>query len=225
MRGDRIQFTDAAMRSIKPPAEGYRHIYDTLSPLGLRINAGGARAFFVMVGRGQRQTIGRYPEWDLRTAREEAREIATNQAQGVDTGRTFEEAFAIFLEKKAWGKQRTKKDAERLIRRHFLPKLRSKAHTDIQAADIVGIVDRIEAPSEAAPAYANIRLFFNWCRKRSYVRQSPVEMEAPYQSPARDRVLSDDELQCIWHACELSVGSVLGGRKVPNAGPAGTKRS
>lgn len=134
-------------------------------------------------------------------ARQQARNAIARQSLGI-APLSFEDAFTLFLEKKAWGKPRTKKDVERIIRKHFLPGLKGKALMDIEAADIVQIVDGIKAPAEAAHAHANIRLFFNWCQRRSYRKYSPVEMEAPYRSPSRDRVLSDDEIRKIWHAAK-----------------------
>ncbi|HVL71763.1 MAG TPA: Arm DNA-binding domain-containing protein, partial [Beijerinckiaceae bacterium] len=99
MRADRVQITDAALQRLKPPTGGYRHVYDTLSPLGLRVNAGGRKTFFVMVGSGTRQTIGPYPTWTLQAARERARAIVEQRIQGLDAALTFDEAFTLFLDK------------------------------------------------------------------------------------------------------------------------------
>lgn len=211
MRAHRIQFTDASVARTKPPARGYIHLYDSLSPLGLRINAGGTRTFFVMTAPGQREVIGRYPVVDLAAARVRARNVLTTKALGL-TRLTFEEAFTLFLDKKAWRKPRTKRDADRHIRKYFLPDLRRKALPDVQPADIITVVDGIQARSEAAHAHAAIRAFFNWCRKRSYIKHSPVEMEVPYKSPSRTRVLSDRELKAIWEACERAWSSLSSDR-------------
>jgi hypothetical protein len=40
MRAERSHLTDAAIQRLRPPQSGYLVRYDSLSPLGLRVNAG-----------------------------------------------------------------------------------------------------------------------------------------------------------------------------------------
>lgn len=200
VRAERTHLTDAAIRLLKPPVRGQRVHYDSLSPLALRISAGGTRTFFVLTGSGQRESIGAYPTITLPQARERARDILNRRALGVEPTFTFEEAFNLFLEKRAWNKERTKKDVERLIRQHFLPKFKRKDLAAIRTAEIIAILDTLSAtPCEAAHAHAAIRLFFRWCKKRRYVTESPAaDLEVPYRYVPRDRVLSISELAIVY---------------------------
>jgi hypothetical protein len=56
-----VRFTDLSIKAAKPPAAGYTSIWDSaLRGFGLRISAHGTKIFCVLIGRGRRQTIGRY---------------------------------------------------------------------------------------------------------------------------------------------------------------------
>jgi len=47
-----------------------------------------------------------------------------------------------------------------------------------------------------------LRVFFNWSIKRRYIEHNPTLGLAGHARATRSRVLSDDELQSIWRACE-----------------------
>ena len=78
---------------------------------------------------------------------------------------------------------------------HWTKPLDKITHRDIAEA-----IDTIEAKSEAAHAFKNIRTFFNWCVPR-YLPHSPCNgLKPPSRYIPRSRVLSDDELRKVWHA-------------------------
>ena len=69
------KLTDISISAIKPPSSGQVVYRDVGSPLQLRVSAGGSKTFYVVVGQGQRHTIGRYGEVTLAHARDVARRI------------------------------------------------------------------------------------------------------------------------------------------------------
>src|SRR5262249_55277634 len=57
---------------------------------------------------------------------------------------------------------------------------------------------------------AHLSKFFNWLCERDIIPASPCAgVRRPSQETARDRVLSDDEIVKLWHACE-TIGGTAG---------------
>jgi hypothetical protein len=181
MRAERIHFIEASVARTKPRHSGVKILYDSLSPLGLRINAGGSRTFFIITTTGDRQTVGKFP-MPLAEAREPARHAVQN-GHGITL--SCAEAVERFLEKKAWGKPRTKRDATRILSKHLAP-LKRKALSAVTNGDIHAVIDGIRAPSETAvswrrmtpshatPSFIRTAAAFGWqsCRTRKSSRPS-----------------------------------------------------
>ena len=50
---------------------------------------------------------------------------------------------------------------------------------------------------------AAIRRFWNWCLEQGKAETSPVaNVKAPAREASRDRILSDEEIAAVWHACD-----------------------
>jgi Arm DNA-binding domain/Phage integrase, N-terminal SAM-like domain len=84
-----LKLTDAAIKRLKAPAEGYAVRYDQPAGFGLRVTAGGVKAFiFNYRVRGSRRerriTIGRFPIWSTTGARAEAMRLRRLVDQGGD---------------------------------------------------------------------------------------------------------------------------------------------
>jgi integrase len=84
------KLTDSAIRKLGPPAVGSKITYD-IKPrgFGVRITAGGVIAFVLNyrvrgTGKERRYTIGRYPDWSIAAAREEAEKLRGEIARGGD---------------------------------------------------------------------------------------------------------------------------------------------
>jgi hypothetical protein len=73
----KIAMTDVSVRALQPPETGRNMFWDKSFPgFGLRISQGGAKAWVMIDPRSRRrtkETIGRYPVIDLKTARSEAK--------------------------------------------------------------------------------------------------------------------------------------------------------
>jgi hypothetical protein len=68
--------TDVVLRTAKPPETGTTTLWDgSVKHFGVRISAGGAKAFIVLLGSGRRQAIGWYPTITLAQARDKPKTI------------------------------------------------------------------------------------------------------------------------------------------------------
>jgi integrase len=85
-----MRLTDKIIAKLAVPARGNRISYDgTVAGFGVRITAGGARAFVLNYrrkadARERRLTIGAFPNWSTTTAREEARRLRRQIDAGAD---------------------------------------------------------------------------------------------------------------------------------------------
>ena len=134
------RLTDVSVRALKPPAAGQLTVWDAHSPVGVRVSQGGSKTFVVMVGSGQRRTIGRVGIVTLADARIEAKRILAEKTLGLDSKPSaieFKAALTLFLEANYKTKrERTKDEVKRLLERHFLPAFRDKGLSEITEADI-----------------------------------------------------------------------------------------
>jgi len=82
---------------------------------------------------------------------------------------------------------------------HNLP-IDSITRRDV-AHRVVAIARESGSPT-AARARGALSAFFAWCMQMGLVEHNPTVGSAkPAESKPRDRVLSDDELAAVWHAC------------------------
>src|SRR5438105_10377101 len=90
------KLTDKMVREAVPPATGNRIVYDSeVRGFGARITAAGNRSFILnyrINGRERRHTIGQFPAWKVRTAREEAAALKRDIDRGRDPVGEREEA-------------------------------------------------------------------------------------------------------------------------------------
>jgi integrase len=214
----KVRLTDLSVRSLAAPATGTVTYFDDAVPgLGLRVSAGGTRAYTLVFGPSRTRTaIGRVGVISLKDARTKAKAIVAQRTLGA-IGRqapTFEVALADFeksVEKK--NKGRTAKETMRLLKKHFLPPWRHSRLDTISPSTVSNILDRMkDTPSEANHAFAAIRLFFNWAVRREVVAKSPcTALQAPSSPVFRDRVLTDKELRKVltWTKSERSAFSAI----------------
>jgi integrase len=90
------------------------------------------------------------------------------------------------------------------LRRLTASKLR-----DVGPRDLNRILDSL-SPTSRTQAIRTYTAFFNWCIRRHYLDTSPCARMVAGQSTSRARVLSDQELQSIWRACEVGARPPLG---------------
>jgi integrase len=194
--------TDRSVKSLKPKPKQYEVRDAALRGLAIRVNSDGTKTWTLIVskgGRRQRVTLGRYPDLRLADARRRASE---RKQSGYRVGGTVETVFASYLEeikktRRAW------RDVEQVARLYMIPLLGTRQMDSITAADGVEMIDFISRKSSdnrAAKALAYLRPFFRWAAGRSIIPVNPWAVIVPpaNTSSARERVLTDDELQKIW---------------------------
>lgn len=213
----KTQLTDLSVRKLQAPARGQTTVWDKSSPVGVRVSAGGAKTYIVMIGSGRRRTIGRVGIISLAEARAEAKRIRAAKALGLvvqPSTITFETAVAQFMDENYRDKRpRTKHETKRLLENHFVPAFRSQPLSRITDTEIEKQLARLtKTPSEQLHAFRALRAMLRWCTRppRRYIPHSPLDGYAP---PGQDRkgtrVLSDDELVKIWCACDGPFGGMV----------------
>ena len=201
---ERSLFWDAAM-------EGF----------GLMVTAAGHRSYVVQYrsdGKSRRYTIKGV--LSLAKARQQARRLQGLVAEGRDpvtekrkakaeasnTLRAIAEEYLRQEEKKK--QLRSIGERRRIFERNIYPRLGSRQIDSIKRSEIVRLMDRIEDESGAPMAdhvLAALRRIMNWHASRSDEFRSPITRGMAKTKPAeraRERVLSDDELQVVWRTAE-----------------------
>jgi integrase len=207
--------TDRRVANFPVPAKGQVTHWDTLKGFGCRVSYGGAKTFIVMHGprgRRRRTIIGTYPRVSLSEARSAARQLLAQITLGQHRPRsstTFDVALEKYLAEKAMdGRERTIRERERVLRRHFSPVLGWKSLTDISPLDVAEITDGLIAtPAMARSALVFGKAMLHWCVRRGYIQNSPCEPLRIPRRPGRSRVLSDAELVQILRACLATPGA------------------
>ena len=190
---------------------------------GVRVTAGGARAFILnyrLRGREHRFTIGAWPDWSALKAAREAR----NLRQRVDRGenplddrapapeiKTVSKVLDDFVARYVRNKERPLRSADHIesaFDRLVKPRIGKLGVYEVRRSHIADMLDRIE--DEAGPVMADrtrayLRKALAWYAERddqfnltaAFVRVKP---RANPKDRARTRVLSDEEIRAIWPA-------------------------
>jgi integrase len=200
-----------------------------LRGLYLIVQPSGAKSWAVRYrhdGRPRKFTIGSYPVFDLKAAREAGSKALRTAAEGHDpasvkkqTADSVEAAVTQFIERhlKRGYRPGPLKEAERYLCLHVLGNWRDRKVSEIGRADVRKMLERIVddgKPITANRVHGIVRRLFNWCVEQELIETSPcVGLKPPAgKETARDRVLSDDELRQVWRAAEtlgLPFGAVV----------------
>ena len=209
-----MHLTDIVIRNLQPPEKGQvTYTDDSISGFGIRVSQGGVKTFVLVYGRSRtRMTIGRYPTISLADARTKAREVLAEWTLGKHRVPTisFADALTQYITNRLEKELRpsSAKEAARVLKKHFLPKLRHEKLADLSTVTLTNIVDKIAAPSTRRHAFSNLRAFLRWTRSRGYLTHSPLEgAPAPQTSKPRERVLTDAELVLILKTARAEASS------------------
>lgn len=191
-------------------------VHDLLCPgFSLRVYPTGRKVFTVKYRYGLKQRrfpLGVYPRLSLAQAREKALESLRIVDSGIDpatrrrqVGMNVATICEDFIRQYARPRNRSWKEAERILKREFVGAHGQRDIREIRRADILELMDgAIErgAPYQANRIHANLRKLFNWCVERGIVEASPVlGTKAPTREKARERVLVDSEITALMRAC------------------------
>ena len=194
---------------------------EELTGFGAVSTKAGACSYFVEYrtgGRGttqKRMTIGKHGALTPDEARKRAKEELGKVARGADVaqekkeareklaGATFRDLTERYLKIHAKPGRYWEEKRERLFSLDELKPLHSKPIALIKRADIVAIIDKVQARSHASARvlFSDIRPIFAWALNRAAIEVNPIAgMKGPQPLEARDRVLSDLEVKAFWQA-------------------------
>ncbi len=211
--------TDKTIAALKPQAKRYE-VYDLRCPgMSLRLEKSGRKTFYTKFRYGleqKRMKIGVYPRISLSTAREKANDVLRQVDEGVDPTRRrrvanmrVEAVCRQFIMLHAQARNRSWREAERILEREFITPFGERDIRDIKRFDVLQVMDAaIErgSPYQANRILAHVRKFFNWCVERGIVDASPIaNLKSPTRETSRDRVLSDDEITRLLRVCRNEV--------------------
>lgn len=215
-------FTDKYLKNLKPVANQKK-------PLDIREKSGdgfaitlfpsGAISFIYLYhfgGRKRRMTIGRYPHMSLAEAKvahrnalkvlennadpaEEVKKVKLDQKNASTVTGLIEEYIEIWAKprKRSW------EEDQRILHKDIRPAWGKRKASDITKRDVVLMLESITkrgAPIAANRTLACIRRMFNFAIERDLATANPcATVKAPAKEKRRERFLSSDEIQALWH--------------------------
>jgi integrase len=220
-----IKMTARSIEALRPPPAGQIDYWDADRPgFGLRISAGGRKAWIAMYRRGnvkRRLTLGTYPPLSLAEAREKAAVAHhTVQYSGADPAgakkaerlaETLTKLATDYIERHAKRHKRSWRKDLLILEKDALPRFGKRKAKDISRREIIAMLDEIVA--RGAPIQANrtleiVRKLFNWAVACDILEANPCyRVPKPSRENRSDRVLSEEEIRAVWQA--LSVEAPL----------------
>ena len=204
-----------AIEAFKPKVKRYE-VHDLLCPgFSLRVFPTGRKVFTVKYRYGltqRRLPLGVHPRISLAEARSKALEALRLVDEGIDPaarrrqlGMNVESICADFIRQYARPRNRSWKEAERILGREFVAVHGQRDIHEIKRHDIIELMDgAIErgASYQANRLRSNLSKLFSWCMERGIIETSPVAgTKPPSREQPRDRVLSDDEIRSVLRVC------------------------
>lgn len=211
--------TDKTIEALKPQEKRYE-VHDLRCPgMSLRVERSGRKTFTIKFRYGveqKRMKLGVYSRLSLATAREKAVELLRQVDEGIDPTKRrrtpnmrVEAVCRQFISLHAQARNRSWREAERILEREFIAPFAQRDVREIKRYDVLEIMDAAIARGSGYQAnriLSHVRKFFNWCVERGIVDVSPiVGLKAPTKEQSRDRVLNDDEITRLLHVCKNEV--------------------
>lgn len=223
-------FGTGAQRQIEYKIDGVPGLSLVLKPKG-KLKSVGTATFYVryQVGSGakdrteRRVAIGQYRAgvFTLHDARTKALSIMSEVANGRDPveavraeatkakareeALTLRQLFELRVEKDAKRSARTMEDYKQILEADVFPDLGDLPANEIDADQIVEVLERIEARSKNAAHKARSALgsTFRWGMTRRKVKQNPVNgLGFIHKSERRAITVSDKQIKSLWLAFE-----------------------
>jgi integrase len=220
---NKIKLNQLTLKRLKPKAAPYL-VWDTLQHgLALQVQPSGNANWKVIYSRHSRKRwfhIGRADAIGLADARRLAGKIMVRVADGEDpqadrkaerTSGTFEELAARYAAY-AEGKNKSWRQADKLVRKHLLPRWAKLKTADIKRADVKAMLTGIEAPIVGNQTLAAASAIFTWAIKEELIPTGfvhPCVGIERNKTNERERILSDSEIKNFWAAFD-DVGFVEG---------------
>jgi integrase len=187
-----------------------------LRALYLIVQPTGAKSWAVryrLGGKPAKHTIGSYPAFGLKEARDKGAEILRGVAEGHSprraAGGTVAAAVDQFIDRHGKNYRPKTLYYVRAWLQYAVDAWGDRKLETITRGDVRSMIERIEAPMTANRVHGIVRKFFNWCVEQDLIANSPAAgVRAPNKETPRDRVLTDDELREVWRAVETHAAIV-----------------
>jgi integrase len=213
-----VRFTEANVKSFKPPAGKLDHIEfdDAMPGFGLRVR-GGERKYYIAqyrVGtKSGRATLGNASKVTLADAKVHAKKVfdlvaakinpATQRtkaaAQASETfGKYVDRFLAVF--KDEWA-AKYYQDNVRALKNHFKA-LHPRSLADIKRTDVATELAEVRKIGTTTMNRSRSALskFFNWAIGEGLCEHNPVDKTNKNKENHRDRELSANEIRKVWNA-------------------------
>ncbi|MGB3313275.1 MAG: integrase arm-type DNA-binding domain-containing protein [Albidovulum sp.] len=220
-------FTTKGVEAIKADPARRQEIPDAgLSGLYLIVQPSGVKSWalrYRVGGKPSKLTLGRWPIMGVADARgaaavalekvergdDPAAEKATTKAARIeaqlDERDKFSNVVDLFLRRHA-SRNRRHNDVAAMFRREVIQQWGERKIGDIAKRDVIDVLDAVVdrgSPVTANRLRAHLNTLFNWAKGRDIVRANPLDgIKPPSPEKARTRVLSNDEIQWFWKACD-----------------------
>ena len=204
--------SDSLVRALVPPESGNRITYDSeVKGFGVRITHAGAKAFvlnFRAAGRERRLTIGSFPDWSVKQARDEAKALKRRIDRGEDpmadrhaerAAPTVAKLAEHYLEYSASRKRpRSLLEDKSLLNGIILPALGKHRVAEVRRADVVTLYQNVakRTPVRANRMLSLLRRMMNLAIREFEMREGPNPAAAieRHAENKRDRALTVEEL-------------------------------
>ena len=215
------ELTDKTLRHLPVPATGSVLWRDpVLTGFTGRVTSSGSRAFvacYYFDGVERRDTIGTFPSWKAKAAREVFNRWRRDADLGIDPRGEAEPEKPEKLLFRPLAEQflahgRTKRGrllepaTVREYRRAlvvYAKTLHDRPVDEIRRGDVARVIDGLAAkPVTAMRARAALSRFWSWMVARGYVEANVVTGTEGYSTPKGERVLTDAELRALHAATE-----------------------
>jgi integrase len=220
---DRIKFTDATVKALKPTGKWPRETYDAALPgFGVRTMPSGIKTWLLTYQRpGETRrtkvSLGNVETLTLAKARQKAMKLKVQLEAGTDPAEVRREerrekktarlTFGWLAEgyiKRECPKLRRGSEVESIIRRELLPHWKHRRTDSLRKRDVR---DRTKALiDDGKPAAAHrlnevAKRLFAYAEEEGELDLNPMlGLKAPTKKEPRQRILSHDELKALWIA-------------------------
>jgi len=160
-----------------------------------------------------RYKLGTYPTIKLAEAREEARRLLAQVQRGIDpkyeaAQAAKDEEYTVkrlateYIERDAKRRNKRWQDKDNQLHCYVLPRWGKRPATTITTKDVIKLNDEMQevGAATARNVYALVRHMFSWAVERQLVPATPCTVKSPPPLRSRERTLTSDEINAIWHA-------------------------
>ncbi|MGE3160105.1 MAG: tyrosine-type recombinase/integrase [Xanthobacteraceae bacterium] len=205
--------TDTFVHTVRPETS-VQHVWDLkLRGLVLAIQPSGTKSWkcvYSRLGRPRWMHLGNAGSIGLSDARRLAGRIMFQVAEGKDPAAeraalriagSFEELADRYREH-AMKRNRSWKQADKLVRRYLLPRWGKLRAADISRSDVKALFAQIEAPILANQVLAAASAIFAWAIREEVggIIVNPCTLVERNDTRSRERVLADSDVPLFWQA-------------------------